>query len=186
MKGKRIIKFLTILTIFIIQFLFLFAILNERIKHYAVPYIVVLICLMLVIVYRKFPLHHHEFSFDQKSLVLWIPISAIITYLLNNKLGLGGVFSAGIVGTIGSFLTIINPKSNYLKQLAAPIYCGAFIGMTSLNFEYVYLMIITAGMFTALLFFATKSLFVGVGGKLGTLAFIGVLLSMLLFKLIFG
>ena len=58
--------------------------------------------------------------------------------------------------------------------------------MTSLEVKYVYYMILTAGVFTALLFFATKSLFVGVGGKLGTLAFIGVLLSMLLFKLIFG
>lgn len=105
---------------------------------------------------------------------------------MNNKLGLGAVFSAGIIGTLGSFLTKLNPRSDYLKQVAGPIYCGAFIGMTSLDVEYVYWMIITAGIFTALLFFATKSLFVGVGGKLGTLAFIGVLLSMLLYKLILG
>lgn len=185
MINKRIIKFITILIIFLIQFLFLFAILNERIKHNSVPYIIVGICLLLIIVYRSFPLHHSEFSFDKKTLVLWIPVAAIITYYLNNHFGLGGVFSAGIVGTIGSYLTNIKPRSEYLKQMAGPIYCGAFIGMTSLNFQYVYLMIIIAGVFTALLFFATKSLFVGVGGKLGTLAFIGVLLSMLLFKLIF-
>lgn len=186
MQSKRVIKFITILVIFVIQFLFLFAIINERIEHYLVPYIVVAICFLLLLVYRKFPLHHHEFSFDRKTLVLWIPVAAIITYLINNKLGLRGVFSAGIIGTLGSFLTKLNPRSEYLKQVAGPIYCGAFIGMTSLNFQYVYWMIITAGVFTALLFFATKSLFVGVGGKLGTLAFIGVLLSMLLFKLIIG
>lgn len=186
MINKRIIKLITILVIFLIQFLFLFAILNERIKHTAVPYIIIAVCLLLIIVYKKFPLHHNEFSFDKKTLVLWIPIAAIITYVLNNHFELGGVFSAGIVGTIGSYLTNIKPRSEYLKQMAGPIYCGAFIGMTSLNFEYVYLMIITAGIFTAILFFATKSLFVGVGGKLGTLAFIGVLLSMLLFKLIFN
>ncbi|CAM3306227.1 hypothetical protein [Empedobacter stercoris] len=186
MNSKRIIKFVTILIIFIIQFLFLFSIINERIEHDLVPYIIVAICLLLLIVYRKFPLHHHEYSFDRKTLVLWIPIAAIITYLMNNKLGLGAVFSAGIIGTLGSFLTKLNPRSDYLKQVAGPIYCGAFIGMTSLDVEYVYWMIITAGIFTALLFFATKSLFVGVGGKLGTLAFIGVLLSMLLYKLILG
>ena len=186
MKSKRLIKFFTILIIFVIQFLFLFAILNERIKHYAVPYIIVGICLLLIVVYRKFPLHHHEYTIDRKTLVLWIPIAAIITYIINNQFGLGGVFSAGIIGTIGSFLNIFNRRSEYLKQIAGPIYCGAFIGMTSLEVKYVYYMILTAGVFTALLFFATKSLFVGVGGKLGTLAFIGVLLSMLLFKLIFG
>lgn len=164
----------------------MFAILNERIQHSSVPFIIVAICLLLIVVYKKFPLHHNEFSFDKKTLVLWIPIAAIITYFLNNHFELGGVFSAGIVGTAGSFLTKLKPRSEYLKQMAGPIYCGAFIGMTSLNFEYVYFMIITAGVFTALLFFATKSLFVGVGGKLGTLAFIGVLLSMLLFKLIFN
>lgn len=186
MINKRIIKFITILIIFVIQFLFLFAILNERIKHYAVPYIIVIMLLLLLVVYKKFPLHHQEYSFDKKSLVFWIPIAAIITYILNNQFALGGVFSAGIVGTLGSYLTKLNPRSEYLKQLAGPIYCGAFIGMTSLEFKYVYFMIMTAGIITAILFFATKSLFVGVGGKLGTLAFVGVLLSMLLFKLIFG
>jgi len=184
--NKRIIKFITILIIVVIQFLFLFAIFNERIKHYAVPYIIVAMLILLLVVYRKFPLHHQEYSFDKKSLVLWIPIAAIITYILNNQFGLGGVFSAGIVGTIGSYLTKLNSRSECLKQLAGPIYCGAFIGMTSLEFKYVYFMIMTAGIITAILFFATKSLFVGVGGKLGTLAFVGVLLSMLLFKLIFG
>jgi hypothetical protein len=186
MIKNRVIKFITILIIFVIQFLFLFAILNERIKHFAVPYIIISICVLLIIVYRKFPLHHEEYSFDKKTLVLWIPIAAIITYILNKHFGLGGVFSAGIIGTIGSFATKLNTRSEYLKQIAGPIYCGAFIGMTSLKFEYVYYMILTAGIFTALLFFATKSLFVGVGGKLGTLAFIGVLLSMLLFKIIYG
>ena len=66
-EKKRIIKFITILTIFVIQFLFLFAIRNEQIKHYAVPYIIVAISLLLIIVYRKFPLHHNEFSFDKKN-----------------------------------------------------------------------------------------------------------------------
>ena len=91
---------------------------NERIEHYVVPYIIVAICALLLIVYRKFPLHHHEYSFDRKTLVLWIPIAAIITYLINNQLGLGGVFSAGIIGTLGSFLTKFNPRSEYLKQIA--------------------------------------------------------------------
>ncbi|WP_413532086.1 hypothetical protein [Empedobacter brevis] len=186
MQSKRIIKFFTILIIFLIQFLFLFSIINERIENDLVPYIILILCVLLLIAYRKFPLHHNEYSFDRKTLVLWIPIAALVTYLINNQLGLGGVFSVGIIGTLGSFLTKLNSRSEYLKQIEAPIYCGAFIGMTSLDFKYAYWMIITAGVFTALLFFATKSLFVGLGGKLGTLAFIGVLLSMLLFKLIVG
>lgn len=185
MKSKRIIKFFVIFMIFVIQLMFLFSILNERIKHYAVPYIIGISCILLFVVYKSFPLHHHEYTFDKKSIVLWIPFAAIITYFLNNHLQLGSVFSAGIVGTIGSFLTKFNPRSSYLKQIAGPIYCGAFIGMTSLQFEYVYYMILTAGLITAILFFTTKTLFVGVGGKLGTLAFIGVLISMLLFKILF-
>lgn len=183
-NKNRIIKFCAILGVFFIQFFFLFAIYKEKINHYAIPYIICFIIIMLIVVYKKFPLHHNEFSFAKIHLIIWIPVSAIITYVLNNRLGLGSVFSVGIVGTAGSCLTLLNPRSDYLKQIAGPIYCGAFIGMTSMDFKYVYLMILVSGIFTAILFSLTQTLFVGIGGKLGTLAFIGFLLSILLFKLL--
>lgn len=185
MKLKTFIKFITILLVFIIQVIFLMAILKEKINHHIVPYLIIFVCAALIIVYKKSNIHHTHIEFDHFPLVLVIPISAIVTYSINNYFHLGSVFSAGIIGTTGSYLYLFNKKSNFLKQVAAPIYCGAFIGMTSLNIKYVYEMILVASLFTSLLYFITKPLYVGVGGKLGTLAFIGVLLSMLLFKIVF-
>ena len=156
-------------------------------EHYEQYYLVgfsIIVLLVLIFVYWKLPLHTDESLWDNKWGFLVIPISALITYILNVELGLGPVFAVGIVGVMGTYIHKINSKSRYLIQIAAPIYCGAFIGMSTINDPYIYCIIILASLFTSFLFYSTKSLFVGVGGKLGTLAFIGVVLSMLVFKVI--
>lgn len=140
----------------------------------------------LGIVYWKIPLHQDEWDWDNKWVFISIPSAALITYFLHHDLGLGPVFAAGIVGTLGTYLYRINPKSIYLKQIGTPIYCGAFVGMSSMEVSYSYIIIFIAAFFSSILYFGTKSLFVGVGGKLGTVAFIGVVISMLLLKLLFG
>ncbi len=71
-----------------------------------------------------------------------------------------------------------------MKQLPAAIYCGAFIGMSSTGVASGFMFILTASFFTAILLFLSKNLFAGVGGKLGTLAFAGVVITSFLYFLI--
>ena len=140
--------------------------------------------ILLSLSYWKLPLHHEEFSSDSKWTFVSLPLSALTTYYLNNECGLGSVFAAGIVGTLGTYMYVLNPKSIVLKNIGTPIYCGAFIGMSTISISSIYYIIALASLFSSILFFYTKSMFVGVGGKLGTIAFIGVLLIMLLSKVI--
>jgi hypothetical protein len=53
----------------------------------------------------------------------WVPVGAVMCYLLNLYFDFGSVISAGIIGTLASFLPSINKESYYLKQLPAAIYC---------------------------------------------------------------
>jgi hypothetical protein len=47
-------------------------------------------------------------------------------------LDFGSVISAGIIGTLASFLPSINKESYYLKQLPAAIYCGVFMSSVAI------------------------------------------------------
>lgn len=146
----------------------------------ALPVLLLLIAVLLLGGYRLKNLHQATFHVEKITVVIWIPIAALVTYWLNNTLGWGPVLSLGVVGTIGSYMYLFDKDSAYLKEIPAPIYCGAFIGMSSLQVHDIYLIIGLAGLFAAVLYLLTKSILVGVGGKMGTLAFIGFLFSVLL------
>ncbi len=136
--------------------------------------------------YWKLPLHQVEWKWERNWNFIAIPLSALITYYLNVEVGLGPVFSVGIVGFLGTFVHKLVPRSKHLLHIEAPIYCGTFIGMSTITVSEIYYIIVMASIFSSLLFMSTQSLYVGVGGKLGTLAFIGVVLSMLVYKLLVG
>ena len=71
----------------------------------------------------------------------------------------------------------------YLKQIPVSIYCGAFVGMSSVDTSPSILFVFAAGCVAGLLLMVTKNLYLGVGGKLGTIAFGGVILSSLMYWL---
>jgi hypothetical protein len=139
--------------------------------------------LLLAFGYRYLDLHHETHSYEDSSVVAWVTVGAIICYLLNVYANLGGVLSAGLTGTIASFIPSFRKKSEYLKQLPAPIYCGAFIGMSSIIIASSIYFVIIAGVISGFIFMLSKSLFVGVGGKLGTVAFAGVVIASFIFIL---
>ena len=181
MKKKKLLRFIVILLIFFVQFFVLASMFEESgSSGIAIPAILLLTLFLLIGAYQLKSLHHTKLNFEKVGVVVWIPISALITYWLNNAVGWGPVLSLGVVGTIGSYLYLLDRKSSYLKEIPPPIYCGAFIGMSSLHVGSIYVIILLAGLFTAAMYVLTRSVLVGVGGKLGTLAFIGFLFSVLL------
>ena len=168
------------------QALFLGAIVLEHYNHHVwVPVAIgILIAVMLLIVYLKAPLHHHEHDTDDLLVAIWVPIGAVVCYLLSAVLKLGPVIGAGITGTIGSYLPSFNKKSTYLKRIPVAIYCGAFVGMSGPGIASSIWFVLAAGLLTGVLLLWSKNLFLGVGGKLGTLAFISVsIVSLILYFL---
>lgn len=68
-------------------------------------------------------------------------------------------------------------KTPFVESIPASTYCGTFVGMTNQNIATDYMFITLASAITGLLLIGTKDMFQGVGGKLGSLAFVGVVLS---------
>lgn len=88
----------------------------------------------------------------------------IATLVVVIELGLSPIVSAGVVGIVAA---IVVPKR------AVPAYCGAFVGMTSPELFVTYWHALVAAGVASVVFVLGKPVFHGVGGKLGTTAFVG-------------
>lgn len=126
---------------------------------------------------HKFNLRGNIFEF------LALVIGSLLTYYLNNYLEWGAVLASAAVGLAGGLLPYLKPSSESLKSYALAIYCGTFVGMasTSLFDEIHYIFIASA--ISGLFYIYTRGLLIGFGGKLGSVAFSGVLATVLLFML---
>jgi len=91
----------------------------------------------------------------------------LVTFAGAIELGLSPIVAASLVGITAALV---------VRRLAVPVYCGAFVGMTSPALFGSYLAATLAAVVAGLLFTAAYPVFHGVGGKLGTTAFVGVLL----------
>jgi hypothetical protein len=121
----------------------------------------------------------------QRTLLIFsTAIGALITYVLSLNLGLGPIISASIVGLAGAFLGDLIRKGDYKTRLPLYIYCGAFVGMSSVLIMPNLFYILISGMIAGLAFSYLENKFIGFGGKLGFSAFIGVGIVFLLSKLI--
>lgn len=182
MKRHKAIRFFMVITVFIMQVIFLMMTLKENYEsnNFLIVTSVLLIALTIFFGYRYLDLHHEEHSYEKVSVVIWVPIGALICYSLNVYGDLGSVLAAGITGTTASFIPAINKKSDYLEKLPAAIYCGAFVGMSSVEISPSVGFIVTAGVLTGVFFMLSKNLFLGIGGKLGSIAFLGVVVIYLL------
>ncbi|RFZ90625.1 hypothetical protein D0C36_16810 [Mucilaginibacter conchicola] len=168
----------------VIQALFLFMIFKEN-RHVGWISITIIVLLVLVAVaHFRAPLHHDDHLYENVFVAVWIPIGAITSYWLNHTLGLGPVIAAGIVGTTASFVPAINKRSDYLKHLPPAVYCGAFIGMSNLKVANGFLFVLAASVFAAIGLVLSKSLFNGMGGRLGLVAFSGVVIATVVLFLI--
>lgn len=183
-KNRMFIRKASILFLLIIQFIFLFAIFRENTQSTWMLISFIIICPLILVAYLRGQLHNDDHQYEHILVVLWIPVGAMSSFYLNHYLGLGSVMSASSIGTAGSFIPEIKKQSHYLKQVPAVMYCGAFIGMSSTQVAPDIFFILAASFFTAVLILVSKSLFSGVGGKLGTLAFTGVVITSFIYYLI--
>jgi hypothetical protein len=93
---------------------------------------------------------------------------ALVTYALACSIGLSAVNASALVGLIGALI---------LPVYGVPIYCGSFVGMTSIQLLNTHWEFAIAGVVAGLLFMLTDGAFPGIGGKLGTIAFAGTVIT---------
>jgi len=93
---------------------------------------------------------------------------ALLAYSLSVDVGLGAVTAAGLVGLVAALVV-----PNY----AVPVYCGSFVGMTSARLLISHWDVAIAGGVAAVLYVLTSCAYPGFGGKLGTIAFAGSVIT---------
>lgn len=177
---NKAVRYCIILLLFVVQALFLSSIFRENSRNYILPIFISSVAILLCYTYLKRQLHEEKEGYESIKVAIWVPIGALSTYYLNQMLHLGPVLAAAIVGTVASFIPVIRRKPIHLQQLPTAIYCGAFVGMCSPKVASGPGFVLVAGVFTAVFLIVSKNVMTGVGGKLGTLAFIGVLITYLL------
>ncbi|WP_437919491.1 hypothetical protein [Sphingobacterium sp. LRF_L2] len=178
---RKWIRYGIMLLLFVAQLLFLSAIFREKSATYTIPLFILSIIILLAYTYLKYRKHEEEHEFESLRVAIWVPVGAVLTYLFSRYVGLSVVFSAACIGFLGSMLPNIWKKSSFVQQLPAALYCGAFVGMSSPRVADGIGFVLVAGFFTATFLVVSKSVLRGVGGKLGTLAFVGVLFAYLIF-----
>lgn len=185
MKKHKAARFLMISTVLFVQVIFLLMIIKEQYEANNIVTIISLVFVTstLIFGYKYLDLHHEEYVYENMSVVIWVPIGAVVCYLLNTSTDLGSVLSVGITGAVASFAPSIDKKSAYLSKLPAAIYCGAFIGMSSVKIAPSISFVIAAGILAGLFFMLAKNLFVGIGGKFGSIAFGSMVIISLIYWL---
>ncbi len=108
--------------------------------------------------------------------VVAVLIGGVASYTLAHDVGLGPVVAASLVGIAAH---LVAPK------LSTAVYTGAFVGMTSDLLLLTHTEVLLASLTSGVVFYLTKPVFPGVGGKLGTIALIGTTLMSLSLQRIF-
>ena len=98
-----------------------------------------------------------------------------LTYLAVQKAEVTPVYGAAIVGVFGSFI----PEKMFFKGFSSAVYCGAFAGMIADFHIADFSTIISIIFIGSILFFLLKESFIGLGGKLGSIAFGSMLVPLI-------
>ncbi len=139
--------------------------------------LVLMMCLIAALIMEaNRAVFHHELPFDMKRSMLIIAavvVGAWATYELSRTLALGAVVASAVVGLMAAAI---------FPQHAAAIYCGSFVGMCSSSYLTSFHELMIAALIAGMLFSISEDVLSGMGGKLGTIAFVGALLAGLSFR----
>jgi len=174
---KKHVKKLSFFLIILCHFGFLATILYEKQNNYFISAFVILSLFLLRVTYKKTSLRSGNHSFEHVLTIAFVFFGAIVTYVLSTSFGVSNVLSAGLVGLVASFVPDVFKRNSFALSIPTSVYCGTFVGMTNVNVATDYIFISLASIITGMLLIATKDSFQGVGGKLGSIAFGGVVLS---------
>lgn len=110
------------------------------------------------------------------TIIMMVFLGSLITYYINYQFKTGTVIAAALVGTVSSFIPFILKRRNseFVNEIPKALYCGAFVGMTSSSVSSGNTFILIASISAGILYAASTNSFLGIGGKLGTIAFGGV------------
>lgn len=111
---------------------------------------------------RHVPLRHSLLTF------ISLLCGAGIAYWISEHLSLGPVAGSALVGLLGA---LIFPQYN------VPIYCGSFVGMSSAALLASPAELLLAAGIAGVVYILAEDALIGFGGKLGTIAFSGSLLT---------
>lgn len=181
MKIRKTLLYSLLFLIAALQCLFLGSIIYEQQQHfYVFPFIFLFIFLFASYFHTYIREYHVEY--DSWKSGIWIFGGACCVWALRYYLALDAVLATAITGVLAGILPLLFNHNKYLAQIAAPLYCGAFIAMTNVHKELTFL--ILACCFSFFAFILAKTIMNGIGGKLGTIAFIGVVLAYLFYYII--
>ncbi|WP_139839186.1 hypothetical protein [Christiangramia flava] len=175
---NRMLRRLAFFLFLFLQFSFLFSILFEKLETPFLVGIILVLSGLLSFAYYQSPRSEERFFIKDSFLILFVVSGAIISYLINLKMG--PVIAAGATGTVASFIPSFiksEKRKGLVKEVPAAVYCGAFVGMTAPAVAGNLHFIIFAGFIAGTFLLLAKNIFNGFGGKLGTIAFGGVALA---------
>jgi hypothetical protein len=112
-----------------------------------------------------------SFIWDYKN-GLFAFFGILLTYVMSLQLDLSAVIASSFIGLVGYIL---------FKKYSVAIYAGSFAGMVS-SYLFDYYQVIAIAFLMGILFVFFQKSFKGLGGKLGTTAFISTILVSLLFQ----
>lgn len=167
-----------------LHLIFLGAIGYENLRDPFLLGMLVVFIIALVYAYRRLPKLELVFCEQDVFDVLFVVMGGLYTNFLSVRLGWGPVMGAAAVGLIGSFVPQLFKKLKRLTSMPTAMYCGAFVGMSATTVLNSYLAVLGASLAAGVIYVLAKNLFPGFGGKLGTIAFGGVVVFVLLTFLI--
>lgn len=110
--------------------------------------------------------------------IFFFSMGLIGCWALNQYLNWSLFVSSALVGLIGSFIPTSKTLNNH--DTSAIIYAGSFAGMSSVSIIPHPAYLIVLGMIGGFTYYKFTPYFIGLGGKLGTIAFISSLSLLLI------
>lgn len=186
LRVRKLYKKLPVFIFLILHFLFLIAAIFENQDNFYPALFLLGLAILLVFFYsKKLKKDVSRLKKIDILLVIFTILGALSTYWLNSEYNLGAVLASGIVGLLSSFIPFINRRSDLLREVPVPMYCGSFVGMTAPFIANGYTFIFFSGLICGIILIISKGIFQGYGGKLGTVAFGGVSVASLILFLFF-
>ncbi len=114
----------------------------------------------------ELPIIKHVYEF------FGVLIGGVLTCVICRDVGLGAVVAASLVAIIAHLV---------IPKYSVPVYCGAFVGMTSNVLLFTRTEVAFASAIAGIIYVLSSYVFGGFGGKLGTIAFISsIIISLIL------
>jgi hypothetical protein len=153
--------------------LFLFILFEAWVLHSLGGFLVAFILLGLIIALVNEALHLKIIASTAGTReLLLIALAHIagawLTFEISHTFGLGAVLASALIGLLGAI---------FFPEYDAPVFCGSFVGMCSADVYIHGYDVLLAGAFAGLVYILGREVLNGFGGKLGTIAFAGTLLT---------